>query len=397
MTAPRIEIHLDRIQHNATILVDRLRGLGISVTGVTKATSGSPEVAAVLVAAGVTSIGESRIENVERLRRSGLSSHVTLIRSPMLSQVGRVVANADVSMNTEPTVIDALSGAAVAQERRHGVILMVELGDLREGILPADLAAVARRTVTLPGLELVGIGTNLACLSGVVPDSANMSRLSSLADALTLDLGRELAVVSGGNSANLDWAHGSAGVGRIDDLRLGESILLGREPLRRDPIDGLRLDAFTLVGEVIEAKAKDRRPTGTVAQAAFGSAPDSGPNAGPDAAGGTGPGTGTRVIVALGHQDVDPDGLTAPSGMTILGAGSDHLVLDSGTHTPPAGSELRFQVDYRALLRAMTSPFVDQVLVGPASGPTLASGTPRRRRPGRYHRMPAAMGLRLEG
>ena len=46
MTAPRLTIDLDRIQHNATELVARLAPLGIAVTGVTKATLASPAVAA---------------------------------------------------------------------------------------------------------------------------------------------------------------------------------------------------------------------------------------------------------------------------------------------------------------------------------------------------------------
>jgi predicted amino acid racemase len=357
MTAPRLEIHVDRIRHNASVLVTRLGALGISVTGVTKATMGSPEVAAAMLAAGVRSIGESRIENIEALRRAGLTSHITLIRSPMLSQAERVVTNADVSLNTELDVIERLSSAARAQDRRHGVILMVELGDLREGILPGDLTDAARRTVALPHIELRGIGTNLACQSGVAPDQENMLRLSSLAGVLEQELDLELAVVSGGNSANLDWAFGAPNVGRIDDLRLGESILLGREPLRRTPIDGLHLDAFTLVAEVIESKVKDRSARGELQQTAFG------PASSPPVTTGPADSTTNRVIVALGRQDVDPTGLTGPEGMVVIGASSDHLVIDAGSLAPAVGSEIRFQVNYSALMRAVTSPFVDRVFM----------------------------------
>ncbi len=303
MTTPRLEIRLDRIHHNARTLVDRLGARGISVTGVTKATLGSPEVARELLAAGVSGIGESRIENIEALRRAGLTCTLTLIRSPLPSQVDRVVAGADVSLNSEPVVLAQLSAAAARQGRDHGVVLMVELGDLREGILPADVEAVARQVGELPHLTLLGIGTNLACQSGVAPDAANMGELSDLARSLEATLGTTFAVVSGGNSANLDWALGCADVGRVDDLRLGESILLGREPLRRTPVEGLHTDAVTLVAEVIESKVKPSRPWGELEQTAFGSrapAPDRGDT--------------NRVILAVGHQDVDPDGLGRACG-----------------------------------------------------------------------------------
>ena len=95
MNAPRLEIRLDRIHHNAQTLVDRLALQGISVTGVTKAVLGLPEIARELLSAGVTSLCDSRIENIEQLKRAGLPCEMTLIRSPMVSQTNRVVANAE--------------------------------------------------------------------------------------------------------------------------------------------------------------------------------------------------------------------------------------------------------------------------------------------------------------
>ncbi len=353
MTAPRLEIRLDHIHHNARALVERLAERGISVTGVTKATLGSPEIARELIRAGVTSIGESRIENIEALRRAGLTTTMVLIRSPMLSQAARVVAHAEVSLNSEIEVVEQLSIAAQEQGRRHRVVLMVELGDLREGILPGDLEGVARRVLDLPGVVLRGIGANLACQSGVAPDQRNMNELSALAASIEARFGLALETVSGGNSANLGWVFTTNDVGRVNHLRLGESILLGCEPLRRTPIEGLHTDAFTLVAEVIESKTKPTKAWGEINQTAFGFRP-------PD----IDRGDTTRVILAVGGQDVDPDGLDPPEGMTILGASSDHLVVDAGRAVPAVGSELRFGLDYSCLLRAMTSPHVSRLATG---------------------------------
>ena len=344
MSAPRLEIRLDRIEQNARVLVARLGARGIGVTGVTKATLGSPEVAAALLRAGVSGLGDSRVENLAGL---GPGAHRTLLRSPMCSQAEEVVEHAEASCNTELDVLAALSAAAVARGRTHGVLLMVELGDLREGILPRDLEGVARRARGLPNLVVRGIGTNLACQSGAAPGEANMAELSALAAGVESALGARIDIVSGGNSANLDWAAATPDVGRVNDLRLGESILLGREPMHRRPVPGLHLDAFTLIGEVIESKDKPSRAWGEINQTAFGATP-----AAPDR------GTRGRAIVALGRQDADPEGLTPPTGLEIAGASSDHLVLDAGDARPAVGEEIGFGVNYSALLAAMTSPFV---------------------------------------
>jgi predicted amino acid racemase len=361
MTAPRLEIDLNKIIHNAHTLVGRLAARGISVTGVTKATLGSPAIAGALLGAGVRTLGDSRIENIEVMRSARVPAKMTLLRSPMPSQVPRVVANADMSLNTELDVISALSSAAQAAGRIHGVLLMVELGDLREGIMPGDLVHVARETLRLPGVALMGIGANLACHSGVSPDAENMSELSALADSLEASLGMTVDIVSGGNSANLNWALTASGAstGRINHLRLGESILLGRETLHRRLIDGLHADAFTLVAEVIESKVKPSQPWGAIAETAFGDPPST-----------TDRGDISRVLLALGRQDTDPSGLHSPPGVEILGASSDHLVMDSGEHRLPVGAEVALQVNYSALMRAMTSPFVDKVMKARARPPT---------------------------
>jgi len=352
VTAPRVEIRLDRIRHNARTLVDRLASRGIRVTGVTKAALGLPEIARALLGAGVTSIGDSRIENIEAMRQAGLECEFTLIRSPMISQADRVVASADISHNTEIAVIERLSTCARKQGRVHGVLLMVELGDLREGILPAQLPSFVEQMLRLPNIALRGIGTNLGCQNGVSPDAENMGLLSSLADSLEATLGVALETVSGGNSANLGWALGVTDVGRVTTLRLGEAILLGRDPLRRTAIEGLSTDAFTLVAEVIERKRKPSMPWGEIGQGAFGPV-----KARVDR------GVISQAILALGRQDVDPDGLKAPDGMEILGSSSDHLVIDTGVSRPAIGAEVRLQMNYSALLRAMTSPSVARVLI----------------------------------
>jgi predicted amino acid racemase len=351
LSAPRLEIDLDKIQHNARTLVNRLADRGISVTAVMKATLGCPEIARAVLDAGVSMVGDSRMENIEAMSRAGVKAPMMLIRSPMISDAHRVVRYADLSLNSELDVIGKLSDAANAAGKRHGVVLMVELGDLREGIMPADLEHTVGQVLGMPNIDLKGIGANLACHCGVSPDADNMAQLSALADAIERAFGITLDIVSGGNSANLNWAFSGADTGRINNLRLGESILLGCEPLHRQSIEGLHTDAITLIAEVIESKIKPSQPWGEIAQTAFG---EKAPPADR--------GNIAQAILAIGQQDVDPGGLLAPPGIEIIGASSDHLIADCGERPLPVGAEVRFQLNYSAMVRAMTSPFVSKVL-----------------------------------
>ncbi len=350
MTAPRLEIDLDKVSHNARTLVKRLAVRGITVTGVTKAALGSAEIANVFLQAGIGTLGDSRIENIEAMRIAGIDAPVSLIRSPMLSQTDRVVASADVSFNTEIRVIKQLSTAAEVTGKTHGIVLMVELGDLREGIMLEDVTGIVRETLRLPNIVLRGLGTNLACRCGVTPSEKNMAVLSELVDSVEEGFGLQIEIVSGGNSANLNWALSNADVGRVNDLRLGESILLGREPLHRQPIDGLHTDAMALVAEVIESKIKPSQPWGEFAQTAYG---DSSPV--------IDRGQISQAILAIGRQDTDPTGLISPMEIEILAASSDHLIVRSTDAEVFVGTEIAFQPNYSALCRAMTSPYVAKV------------------------------------
>lgn len=347
MSGPELRIDLDKIYHNASTLVARLKTKGITVTGVTKAFLGAPQLARTMLRAGVSSLGDSRIENIELMRRSGVTAQIMLIRSPMMSQVDRVVAAASISLNTELEVIAALSDAAQRVGKTHGVVLMVELGDLREGIMPEDVEATAQAVRSMPNIKFLGLGTNLACRSGVSPDNRNMAELSRLASRVSQSEKAGSMIVSGGNSSNLKWLFRGGNVGRVNNLRLGEAILLGREALARDPIEGLFTDAISLTAEVIESKIKPTKPWGAIAQSAFANQPSA-----------KNRGNINQAIVAIGRQDIDPEGLQPPTGIQVLDASSDHLVLNTGSKRLAVGSQVSFQMNYSALLRAMTSPHV---------------------------------------
>ncbi len=269
----------------------------------------------------------------------------------MLSQVDDVVQFCDASYNTEKSMIAALAAAALRQNTSHGIILMVEMGDLREGIMPQDIGQIGQLVVDMPGVALKGIGANFACLSGMAPSAAKMQALTALANEVEGQCGPFLEKVSGGNSANLPWAFSVRTTGRVNDLRIGEAILLGVDPVTGDQIGGLYRDAFTLVAEVIEKDAKLVRPLADSADLSLGIIQ-------------LVPATSetTRIILALGNQDVDVAGLTMPAGGTLVGATSDHLVIGTTDQKLCVGSEMRFRMNYSALMRAMAAPDIRTLL-----------------------------------
>ena len=350
MSVPRIEIELDKLIHNARKLTALYGSKGIHVTAVTKGVCGSLRIANALLNSGIRSFGDSRIANIQKMREGGIDAQFILIRSPLPSEVERVVEFADVSLNTEISVIRLLNDQATKRGKTHRVILMIELGDLREGILPSDLEPVVKETLGMQGVKLEGVGTNLACFGGVRPTEANMRELSSIADNIQREYGINLKVISGGNSANYQWFVSTPDVGLINHLRIGEAILLGCDTLTRKLIPNLYTDIFTLVAEVIELKTKPAQPYGEIAQDAFGRIPVF-----------EGKGYMKRAILALGEQDIDVLAIKPRKEADILGASSDHLILDARDSGLEVGVEVRFDVNYGALLRAMTSPYVEKV------------------------------------
>ena len=355
---PALRLDLDKIEANTRALCSRLPALDI--VGVVKAVCGHPDVARAMVAGGATAIGDSRIENLERLTQASIAGPagkvpLWLLRAPVPGQADRVVRTAAVSLNSEIDTLRALEAAAGRAGRRHSVLLMVDLGDLREGALPEEVRSIVEAVAELPHLQLAGLGTNLTCYGGVVPTPENLGLLVKLArraeSRLPRGPGNPFFIVSGGNSSSLDLAFSDRLPAGVTGLRVGESILLGTSTVTGLPLPGLHQDAFVLEAPVIECRTKPSYPVGETTQNGLpGRRPplvDRGPR--------------LRALCALGRQDCVPEGLTPlEAGVRVLGASSDHLILDveDMERRPRVGDSLHFAPTYGALLAAATSPYV---------------------------------------
>jgi ornithine racemase len=328
---------------------------GVEIVAVTKVTCGTPEVAAAMLAGGAAAIGESRLENIVRQRAAGIEASFWLLRATPPALAAETVRLADVSLASEIVAVEALDRAAAVEGVRHGVLAMVDLGDLREGMLPAELPEFLDHVAALAHVDLVGIGTSLTCYGGVVPDEENLGELARLAHMAAERLGRPM-LVSGGMSSSIDAALAGHLPESVDNLRIGESIILGVSTVTREPLPGLHTDAVTVEVPVIECKLKPSAPIGRIAQDAFGNVPafeDRGER--------------WRAICAIGRQDAPPTGLRPlDPRVEVLGASSDHLILD--VHDlpvrPAVGDAIGFVPNYAATLALFTSPYADKRFTG---------------------------------
>lgn len=352
-----IEVDCERIQRNTEAVVNLCAPHGIQVVGVTKACCGHPEVARAMLAGGASLLAESRLSNVRRLRAAGINAEVMLLRLPSLNEVDEVVRLTQVSLNSQVETVRCLSQAAVTQGLTHQVILMLETGDRREGVMPERALEVARGMAGLPNIELIGMGANTTCIGGVLPTWKNTQLLVDMAEQIESNLGVHFKTISAGNSASLALLLRDEMPARATQLRIGGAILIGEVDSTGDwPAALPHQDAFIVLAEVIEVETKPSVPEGDVAPNAFGDIPHW-PDLGPR----------RRAILALGRQDLQIESLVPERpGVQILGASSDHLVLDVTAASPPVclGEQLAFRPLYGAVATGMASAVARQIVKG---------------------------------
>ncbi|GAA4651566.1 ornithine racemase Orr [Kistimonas scapharcae] len=345
---PCLTVNLDSIRNNIHAMVELCHRHGVEPAGVTKLACANPEIAQAMVEGGITLLADSRLINLQRLE--GLPVKKMLLRLPALSEVEAVVRFAQVSLNSEENTLRALSKAACQLGITHGVIVMHDLGDLREGCFFEEETLHLARTVTeLPGLQLEGIGANLACYGGVEPTTDNQTELTAIASRIEQALDVQINVISGASSAGLFLMLRGGLPKAVNQLRLGASLLMGIG-LNDDPIPGTCQSAFSLQCEIIEVKLKPSVPAESTALDAFGNKPVF-----------VDRGIRRRAICAIGKQDIDINQITPhDSGILVIGGSSDHLILDitDASQTYSVGDIIEFDISYSGVLQCMTSEYV---------------------------------------
>lgn len=355
---PRLLVHLSNIRRNAKAVCALCNSSGISVAGVVKGACGALPVAKAVLAGGCVQLASSRLSQLEALRAAMPEVSTLLIRMPLPEDAHRVVRSCDLSLNTEEHTLLALSAAAVQAGVTHGVILMYELGDLREGVIGREaLVSLAKVAENLPGLHLAGIGGTLNDIYGVSPSRENMAELVGAFHTVEEAIGRQLDILSGGSTTALPMLLKGELPAEINHLRVGEAILTGRDlpDLWGTQVPGCDCDTLTLEARIIEANTKPTRPWGVRSQNGFGEQPPLPPDRGER----------RRAILDMGRCDVgEASQLICPDGVTVIGASSDHLVLDVQERCDlQVGDHLCFRLFYQGMLYAFQSADVEKVYV----------------------------------
>lgn len=357
---PTIEVNLSAIEQNARVLCALCGQHGVTVAGVVKFSDGDVRIAQRYAAGGCKQIAVSRAKHLAALRAALPDTELLLTRAPGPSDAEEVAKYADLTLYTSADGLRALESAAAKFNKNPGVLLMLDVGDLREGVdsveALCDLACMVERE--LPHVRLRGIGTNLACLNGVLPTPENLAYLVEAAEAVEKKIGRTLEWISGGSSIDLILL--KDGVcklpPRINHLRIGGVIANPRNIRinRGVSFPGLREDSVTFRAEVIEVEEKDSLPHGVSTLNWSGTHVEQ-----------VDRGRRLRAILALGSQDVGDVRTLMPldAGVEVVGCSSDHTIVDvTDCPVPPRyGDVLSFRAGYSPMLYAFTGSHVTPV------------------------------------
>jgi len=346
MNYPRILIHPDKYRHNVRKMQSLLGSKAINMMVVSKVYRAVQPLIDVLGEENIDYIADSRLQN---LKTMNTKAQKVLLRIPALSSLEETLLHSDISLNSEWKTLEKLNEKAKELNLTHKIILMIDIGDLREGIYYKDnLLPLIESVEDLSNIDLYGLGTNVTCYGGVLPTLATMDKLKTVVKEVETFIKRPLTMVSGGNSSHIAYLDETGSF--INNLRIGEALVLGRETSFGHTIEDFKDDVFTLEAEIIELKEKPSYPEGKTGMNAFGKTPHYEDK-----------GNRQRAIIALGKQDVDYRELyQTDQAIVAVGSSSDHIILDvtdSKIHYE-VGDILTFKLTYASILSLMTSPYV---------------------------------------
>lgn len=357
----RLTINLAALQTNIATIDNWLQAHGASWTLVTKVLCGHSETLRALQGIGIRSMGDSRLTNIRAIDRVAEDFEAWYLRLPHQTAIPEIVELTDVSLNSEIETIAAINEEAKRRNKIHRIIVMIELGDLREGVLPGGLIEFYDSIFRLSNIEVIGIGANLGCLSGAIPSVDQYTQLALYRELLELKFGHTLPFISAGTSIALPLMLRGEVPKAINHFRIGDSVFLGTDLINGGRMEGLRDDAFILEAEIAEIREKNLIPmgeTGTVAP--FG---DMTPTPQADSTPGQ---RGFRAVLTMGALDTDIGGLTPinPSH-EIAGTSSDVMVVNLGDDEGGlrVGDSIKFKPNYPALLRLMSGKYLEQKVI----------------------------------
>lgn len=359
-TYPLLIINTSKLHHNIKKIAEECGKSGIQIAGVIKGFNGITEAVQQFAKAGCGQIATSRIDQIIDARNANIEGPYMLIRIPMLSEVENVVKYADISLNSETKVIEAINMECMSQNKTHGVVLMADLGDLREGYWDKfELIKTALHIEnSMSMVKLMGIGTNLGCYGSIKPTVEKMDELCRIAEEIENLIGRKLEIISGGATSSYPLVLDGTMPKKINHLRMGEGIILAYDLQDLWGLDMSELyqDVFTFKAEVVEIKYKPTHPEGEIFIDGFGNKPTYEDR-----------GIRKRAILATGKLDYAINDKIFPrnNGIQVIGSSSDHTIIDieDNKDNLTIGDIIEFDVSYPSLMYLTNSRYVNIEIV----------------------------------
>jgi predicted amino acid racemase len=357
-------ISTKKIQNNIKYLSDYFQSNNIHWSLVTKVFSGDKEflkhVLTDDIIKKIDSVGDSRLTSLKNLKEVNPGMRTIYIKPPAKMYADEIIKYADISLNSSFTTIIALNNSAKKLNKIHQIIIMVELGELREGIKRTELMSFYEKVFKLSNIDIIGIGSNLGCMYGVEPSYDKLLQLSLYKELISAKFNKNLKYVSGGTSITLPLIENNSVPKDINHFRIGEAIFFGVSPLDNKQFKELSIDAFEFTANIIELEEKKIIPDGIISDGNIGHSADF------DMQDITV--TTTKAILDFGLLDVDQKDIEfIDESLQYVGITSDMLVIDIGKNKTKDGSQkykigdkIRFKPNYMAVARLLNSKFIDK-------------------------------------
>lgn len=350
-----VKLYRSELRHNFEFLDKLFKENGVKWGITTKLLCGSRGFLEEVINLGIGEVHDSRISNLRVIKEIDPDTMTIYIKPPPKDAIPDVVRYADISLNTELSTLHELSDEAVKQDRIHKVIIMIEMGDLREGVMREDLLNFYEKVFQLPGIEVMGLGTNLNCLHGVMPDGDKLIQLALYKQIIELRFKKKIPLVSGGTTVTIPLLLRNQLPVGVNHFRVGEALFFGKNLFTDGVIEGMSDQVLELYTQIIEISEKPLVPMGElgvnpqgkttqIAEDDYGK-------------------TSYRAIIDIGVLDIQPDYLIPVNeNIEILDASSDMLILDVGTNPEgyQVGDMIRFKLKYMGALGLMSSDYIEK-------------------------------------
>ena len=353
-----IELDREKLKHNFDFLdhlfTENNKDWGV----VSKLLCGNRSYLKELLELGAREVHDSRISNLKAIKALDPEVQTVYIKPPAKKSIRSLIRYADVSFNTEFETIRLISEEAVKQQKTHMIIIMIEMGDLREGVLGEQLIDFYARVFKLPGIKVIGLGTNLNCLSGVMPSHDKLIQLSLYKQLIEAKFHRNIQWVTGGSSVTIPLLLKKLVPAGNNHFRIGETLFFGNDLITGKMVKGMKKDVFMLHAQIIELTEKPKVPIGEMGLNVAGESieineDDRGK-------------TSYRAILDIGLLDISVDNISPVNRrLEFAGASSDMIVMDLGSNARKyrVGDFISFRLNYMGALSVLNSNYIDKVVV----------------------------------